>query len=247
MTPVIVKGQAVELLQQVSIVTSEFLEEKRCRIERHDELMSARRTEEFEFQLDLGRKALDGFSDQHFLGVVDLYAAIVEQTAEQQRIARVRRGESENGFLIGPGRQPESQITFAPSVGHLQCIGAASAEGTIHRDLPGLEIYIHLFAACGAVDDGKEMFAEGQLAKLEHKKVSITNEQLPGCGGGNGTAAKGNEATVQNIRHRYCVGSIFISNQPVFFEPRERAQLGMTKPLPLIGRETSGQGHGDRR
>jgi hypothetical protein len=247
MTPVIVKGQAVELVQQVSIVTAEFLEEKRSGVERHDELMSTRRAEEFKFQLDLGCKALDGFSDQHFLGVVDLDAAIVEQTAEQQLIACILRGESENGFLIGPGRQPESQITFAPSVGHLQCVGAAGAERTIYRDLPGFEIYIHLFAACGAVDDGKEMFAEGQLAELEHKKVSITNEQLPGRGGGNGTAAKGNEATIQDICHRYRVGSIFIANQPVFLEPCERAQLGMTKPLPLIGRETSGQGHGDRR
>jgi hypothetical protein len=247
MTPVIVKCQAVELLQQVSVVASELLEEKRCGIERHNELMSARRTEEVEFKLDLGRKALDGFSDQYFLGVVELYAAIVEQTAEQQLIACNLRGESENGFLIGPGRQPESKITFAPRVGHLQCIGASGAEGTIHRDLPGFEIYIHLFAACGAVDDGKEVFAEGQLAKLEHKKVAITNEQLPGRGGGNGTAAKGDEATVQNIRHRYRVGSIFIANQPVFFEPCERAQLRMTKPLPLIGRETSGQGHDDRR
>jgi hypothetical protein len=197
MTPVIVKGQAVELLQQVSIVAAEFLEEKRCGIERHNELMSARRTEEFEFQLDLGRKAFDGFSDQHFLGTVDLYAAIVEQTAKQQPLACARRGKSENGFLIGPGRQPESQITLPPGVGHLQCIGAADAEGTIHGDLRGLEIYIHFFAACGAVDDGKEIFADGQPAKLEHKKVSIAYEQLTGRGAGNGTAAKGNEATAQ--------------------------------------------------
>ena len=116
MTPVIVKGQAVKLLQQVSIVAAEFLEEKRCGIKRHNELMSARRTEEFEFQLDLGRKAFDGFSDQHFLGAVDLYAAIVEQTAKQQPLACARRGKSENGFLIGPGRQPESQITLPPGV-----------------------------------------------------------------------------------------------------------------------------------
>ena len=114
MTPVIVKGQAVKLLQQVSIVAAEFLEEKRCGIKRHNELMSARRTEEFEFQLDLGRKAFDGFSDQHFLGAVELYAAIVEQTSKQQPLACARRGKSENASSttsVRPGRASRHSST----------------------------------------------------------------------------------------------------------------------------------------